>query len=151
LRSAGKIVRIMYAKISTSITTDEVIITTERIEHSNLHGNAYEKYGKYIPDVLADPDFIFRDKKPNTAVLIKQIVQEKNNLQLAEDAEATLAALIDEKRREDGFGNARGVRNIFDAVQKQKNVRLHRMLMESGTFSAESAQSIMREDIEAIW
>jgi len=82
LRSAGKIVRIMYAKISTSITTDEVIITTERIEHSNLHGNAYEKYGKYIPDVLADPDFIFRDKKPNTAVLIKQIVQEKNNLQL---------------------------------------------------------------------
>jgi len=96
-------------------------------------------------------EIMFEDYSLEEMVLIFKGMLKKNNLQLAEDAEATLAALIDEKRREDGFGNARGVRNIFDAVQKQKNVRLHRMLMESGTFSAESAQSIMREDIEAIW
>ena len=82
LKTVGRIVRDMYEKISRSITTDEVIITEERIEHSNVHANAYEKYGKYIPEVLADPDFIFRDKKPNTAVLVKEIVQEGNNLQL---------------------------------------------------------------------
>ena len=79
---AGTLVKSMYEKISKRITTDEVIITEERIAHSNLHANAFDKYGKYMADVLADPDFIFRDKKPNTAVLIKQIVQEGNNLQL---------------------------------------------------------------------
>ena len=82
LKFAGKIVRSMYEKISKTITTDEVIITEERIEHSNLHANAYEKYGKYIPERLKDPDFIFRDKKPYTAVLVKQIIEEGNHLQL---------------------------------------------------------------------
>lgn len=82
MKSAGRIVRSMFKEISETITTDEVIITEERIEHSNLHANAYDKYGKYMPEVLEDPDLIFRDKKPNTAVLVKQIVREGNNLQL---------------------------------------------------------------------
>jgi len=82
MKSAGRIVRSMFKEISETITTDEVIITEERIEHSNLHANAYDKYGKYMPEVLKDPDLIFRDKKPNTAVLVKQIVREGNNLQL---------------------------------------------------------------------
>lgn len=72
----------MYERITTSITTDEVIITPERMEHSNLHQNAYDRYGTYIPDVLSDPDFIFRDKNPNTAVLVKRITDQNNNLQL---------------------------------------------------------------------
>lgn len=72
----------MYGQISSDITTDEVIITQERIEHSNLHQNAFDKYGVYIAEMLSDPDFIFRDKHPNTAVLIKRIVCEGNNLQL---------------------------------------------------------------------
>ena len=96
-------------------------------------------------------EILFEDYSLEEMVQIFKGMLKKNNLQLAEDAEASLAALIDTKRKEDGFGNARGVRNIFDAVQKQKNVRLHRMLMESGTFSAESAQFIVTEDIEAIW
>ena len=72
----------MYERIAPSITTDEVIITDERITHSNLHDQAYEKFGQYIPEVLADPDFIFRDKMPNTAVLIKEIFCEDKHLQL---------------------------------------------------------------------
>lgn len=72
----------MYERITASITTDEVIITPERVEHSNLHQNAYDRYGSYIPDVLSDPDFIFRDKNPNTAVLVKRITERNNNLQL---------------------------------------------------------------------
>lgn len=62
--------------------TDEVIITPERIEHSNLHDGAYDKYKCYIPDLLADPDLIFRDKNPNTAVLIKRIEINDKSLQL---------------------------------------------------------------------
>lgn len=96
-------------------------------------------------------EIMFEDYTLEEMVLIFKGMLKKGNLQLAEDAETSLAALIDAKRKEDGFGNARGVRNIFDAVQKQKNVRLHRMLMENGTFSAESAQFVLKEDIEAIW
>ena len=82
MKTAGRIVCSMFERITKSITTDEVVITEERIEHSNQHDYAYNKYGKYMPEVLADPDFIFRDKNPNTAVLIKRIVVEGNNLQL---------------------------------------------------------------------
>lgn len=82
MKSVGRIVREMYGKIAKTITTDEVIITEERIEHSNIHANAYERFGKYMPEMLEDPDLIFRDKKPNTAVLIKEIVEEGNHLQL---------------------------------------------------------------------
>lgn len=82
VRSVGRINRDSFKAITTDITTDEVIITDERIEHSNLHNNAYVKYGAFVPSVLADPDFVFRDKKPNTAVLIKRIEQDGKNLQL---------------------------------------------------------------------
>ena len=80
--TVGKIAREMYKDIAPFITTDEVIITAERIEHSNLHHSAYDRYGKYIALVLSDPDFIFRDKKPHTAVLVRRIFCEGKNLQL---------------------------------------------------------------------
>lgn len=44
----GKIDREKFACIAKVITTDEVIITDERIAHSNLHQNAFERFGKYI-------------------------------------------------------------------------------------------------------
>lgn len=78
----GKINRDSFKAITTDATTDEVIITDERIEHSNLHDNAYTKYGSFVESVLSEPDFAFRDKKPNTAVLIKQIQHDGKNLQL---------------------------------------------------------------------
>ena len=78
----GKISRDMFRIISPTILTDEVIITSERIEHSNLHDSAYDKYREYIPELLANPDFIFRDKIPNTAVLIKRIKTDDKSLQL---------------------------------------------------------------------
>lgn len=53
----GKIDREKFACIAKVITTDEVIITDERIAHSNLHQNAFERFGKYIPEVLSQPDF----------------------------------------------------------------------------------------------
>ena len=80
--TVGKIVLAMYEKITRDITTDEVIITEERIEHSNLHDQAFERYGMYIPDVLRNPDLIFEDKHPNTAILIKQIEEHGKNAQL---------------------------------------------------------------------
>ena len=78
----GKIDREKFVCIAKVITTDEVIITDERIAHSNLHQNAFERFGKYIPEVLSQPDFFFADKRPNTVSLIKRIVVEGQNVQL---------------------------------------------------------------------
>ena len=78
----GKINRAMFLKISREITTEEVIITNERIEHSNKHQNAYDKYGCFISNVLSDPDFIFEDIHPNTAILIREIQVDGMNLQI---------------------------------------------------------------------
>lgn len=78
----GKIIPEMYKDISCDITTDEVIITEERIEHSNRHESAFDRYGFYIPDVLNDPDLIFEDKRPHTAILIKQIEDHGKNVQI---------------------------------------------------------------------
>ena len=80
--AVGKINPDFFRAIAADITTDQVIITEERIAHSNLHSKAFAKYGSYIPNVLADPDFAFRDKRPNTVVLIKRIEIGNKSLEL---------------------------------------------------------------------
>ena len=82
MHTVGRIDLAMYEKITSDITTDEVIITEERIEHSNLHDHAFDRYGVYIPDILRAPDLIFEDKNPNTAILIKQVEEDGKNAQL---------------------------------------------------------------------
>lgn len=82
MHTVGRIDLAMYEKITSDITTDEVIITEERMEHSNLHDRAFDRYGVYIPDILRAPDLIFEDKNPNTAILIKQVEEDGKNAQL---------------------------------------------------------------------
>lgn len=82
MRYVGKIKREIYRAITDDITTEDVVISDERIAHSNKHGNAFEKYGKYAADVLSDPDFVIADKRPNTAVLYKEIETGGKTIQL---------------------------------------------------------------------
>ena len=69
-----RIDRKIYACISENIVEDEVIITDERINHSNRHDNAFFKYGCYLREALLCPDYIFEDKRPNTGIVIKRIM-----------------------------------------------------------------------------
>ena len=79
----GRIDRKKFEKISKSITTDEVIITDERIKHiKDGHSEDYEKYNKHIPEILVDPDYILRDKKPYTGILLKEFSEEGKHFQL---------------------------------------------------------------------
>ena len=69
-----KIDKSIYSCITEDIGTDEVIITDERIFHSNSHHKgAYDKYGKYVKEILQSPDYIFEDKEPNTGLVIGSI------------------------------------------------------------------------------
>ena len=82
VRYVGKIDREIYKCVTPDITTDEVIITDERIEHCNRHKGAFDKYSEYIGAVLADPDLIIEDSRPNTAILIRRIEVDDRSLQL---------------------------------------------------------------------
>lgn len=72
----GKIDIEKYKCITPDITTDEVIITEERIAHIQArHPGDYERVWSFLQDALADPDYILDDKMENTGLILKQIRQ----------------------------------------------------------------------------
>lgn len=77
----GKIDKEIYKCITEDIVTDEVIITDERISHiKERHPNDYEKYCEYLKLIVEEPDYIVETKKPNTALILKEI-KESNERQ----------------------------------------------------------------------
>lgn len=74
VHSVGKIDRDIYKCITDDIVTDEVIITDERIGHiKERHPNDYERYCEYLKLIIESPDYIVETKKPNTALILKEI------------------------------------------------------------------------------
>ena len=79
----GKINIEIYKVITEDIATDEVIITEERIAHiKERHPNDYEKYSKYIAEILEHPDYILESDKPKTAFVLKEIVENSKTFKL---------------------------------------------------------------------
>ena len=77
----GKIDREIYKCITEDITTDEVIITDERIEHiKEHHPGHYERIGPYLKDAVEDPDYILKDAK-NTGLILKRTELEDVRIQ----------------------------------------------------------------------
>lgn len=70
----GQINTEIYKCIAEDITTPEVIITDERIQHiKDRHPNDYEQYYIYLKDIVENPDYIIETPKPNTALILKEI------------------------------------------------------------------------------
>ena len=70
----GKINREIYKCITEDIITDDVIITDERIKHTEEnHPGDYKNYGKYLPEAVKTPDYIFAGNRPKTALILKYI------------------------------------------------------------------------------
>ena len=79
----GKININIYKCVTEDITTEEVIITDNQINHiKNRHPNDYENFSSYFSDILSDPDFILEANKPNTAFILKQITENDLTVQL---------------------------------------------------------------------
>lgn len=79
----GKINKNIYKCVTEDITTEEVIITDNQINHiKNRHPNDYENFSCYFSDILSDPDFILEANKPNTAFILKQITENDLTVQL---------------------------------------------------------------------
>ena len=74
----GKI-NIKLLKKYFNIKTDELIITKERINHINKrHNNDYNRYGKYIQDIIENPDYILIDKENKDTVLYLKSIEKLN-------------------------------------------------------------------------
>lgn len=70
----GKIDRTMFRAIALEITTDEVILTSERADHvRQRHPEDFVRYRQYLQTVITAPDYILRDKKPASAILLKEL------------------------------------------------------------------------------
>lgn len=71
----GMINEKIYKCITDDIVANEVIITDERIAHiEERHPGDYEQYKRYIADVISDPDYIIRDDRPFTAMVLKEFI-----------------------------------------------------------------------------
>lgn len=79
----GKIDINIYKCITEDITTDEVIITDKQIQHiAERHPNDYERYFNYAKEIIESPDYILEANKPNTAFILKHIIDNGKNYQL---------------------------------------------------------------------
>lgn len=64
----------IYKCISKNYITDKVIITEKQLIHiKERHPEVYKNAISYIGHILEQPDYIIKDKKPNTGLVIKQI------------------------------------------------------------------------------
>ena len=79
----GKIDIEKYKCVTQDIQTDEVIITEERVEHiKEHHPYDYERYFGYVTKIIEDPDYILEANKPNTAFVLKHIIENGEDYQL---------------------------------------------------------------------
>ncbi len=83
VHTVGKINRDIYKCITEDIITDEVIVTDERIQHiKERHPNDYERFYSYLPEIIANPDYIIKANKPDTATVLKEIIDNGEKFQL---------------------------------------------------------------------
>jgi len=78
----GKINLEIYKCVSEDIQTDEVIITDNRIEHiiERRGRELYDKFSGSFISILTDPDYIFSDKNPNTAIVSKRFTEHSKSI-----------------------------------------------------------------------
>ena len=73
IHSLGTLDWDIYDCISSNHIADEVIITEEQMMHiCERPPEAYIDTMHYVRDILDDPDYIFRDKRPNIGLVVKR-------------------------------------------------------------------------------
>ena len=84
MKYIGRLDKEKLGKYKNIIVTDKVIMTNERIEHTQKrHPGDYEKYIHYIPNVINNPDYILEDKDNiDTILLLKRINEKGKNIQV---------------------------------------------------------------------
>ena len=82
MRYLGRIDIEKYVNITTKkIVTDQVIITENRIQHiiERRGRKFYEKYAEKFVEIIEDPDYIFKDKLADSAILCKAFIEDNGS------------------------------------------------------------------------
>lgn len=75
--------RKIYSCVTEDITTDEVILTAERIDHiRKRHPKDYEQYFGYMADMIEKPHYIIEDDTPDTAFVLKSFGDNEGQFRL---------------------------------------------------------------------
>lgn len=83
VQAVGHINIDIYRCVTNDITTDEVVITSERIEHiKERHPNDYERYFGFITKIVEEPDYILEANKPDSALILKSFVENGKNYKI---------------------------------------------------------------------
>lgn len=78
----GKLDKNIYKCVTDDITTDEVIITDERISHiKDHHPGHYEIIEPFLQTAIHSPDYILKDTN-NTGLILKQIIENDLRIQM---------------------------------------------------------------------
>ncbi len=91
----GKIDKNKIGNFRNKITTENVVLTNERLTHiKEHHPDLKDKEINYIQDVLNSPDYVFNDRKnENTVLLVKEIKENDKKyrmvLKLSTNADST--------------------------------------------------------------
>ena len=83
VHAVGKIDPQIYQCITPDISTTEVIITDERIQHiKERHPNDYEQYAQYMKEMVEHPQYILQGNKPNSALILCSFDDSRRNYKL---------------------------------------------------------------------
>lgn len=83
MQTVGYIDREKFRPIAEDITTDEVILTDERVQHiQDRHPGDYERYFIYLSEIIEDPDYILQANKPKSALLLKRFARDEDGYKL---------------------------------------------------------------------
>lgn len=84
IKDITKINKDLYEAIAPDIVSNEVILTENRKKHiiEGRGSDFYKKYSPYFKLVIDNQDYIFRDKNPNTAIVVKKIIEDKKYLNI---------------------------------------------------------------------
>ena len=79
----GKINLKYYKEIMIDIRTEDVVLSDTQLKHiQESHPGDYEKFFKYLPIIVAEPDYILESKKPFTAIILKEIIEDSMRFKL---------------------------------------------------------------------
>ena len=120
----GRINKQIYSCVSNDIVTDEVIITDNQIRHIKArHPDVYERFSNYFEEIISFPDYIIESKKPDTAVILKEIVDNGERFQ-------TILRLCTSKEPE-GYKNSIITFLRLDKKRWDRYLRTKRILYKS--------------------
>ena len=85
VRTICKLDRDIYSCITKDIATDEVVLINERILHiQDHHPNDFERYGRYIKEMIEHPDYIIEAnrEKDKSGLVLKEFADNGEQFRL---------------------------------------------------------------------